>query len=732
MDSYTSTFCTFSRIRYAHLLKPSYKNYLLYPLNLLVKKLSNIYADMWQYSSNTSLDIAASGQLAETTAISATDSSTDSNTTQLSLLSSQLTSPCNMSTNQVAVTNPDKAQDSKMPPIYYQCKAARESTFKNNATELGGCATFGFEVGGESPRIGSFTVDEGARRNCFMGSRINKGTVPVNQNICLSFDPATLTCLVCDSKHTLNDSNVKCYILSDQNFVPNLAGAAGAGGCIGVIRLEDSGLDELSDLFCEIFVSGFLPPGSVVCVGSGTHLHRVGVTIYAQDWNRCVAKLTSRFREVRISPLTPLPRENLPASLANDLSMLSCWFARMYAENTLGLVDCWAKLAHAIAAQLPANESSKSLYKTVAFPVSLSPNAPLAPSRFVLTSSHCAEDVPLDGKVIDELIRTLLTALRTNLMIDCHPGVSPVRNLACQQPAKDLSDTVVLIGASNLRRCIPLFNELGYKTVDITSTGWDGSDAAIARIRTAIADASCHSNAIFVLDLLTCTSYRFKQADGGLALPIKIGANFHLLGDLEICDDKMFKAALGKILPLLGTLTGPKVILPPLPRYIVGGCCGERTHAGNSNTEEHGDVFLKKIIHLRTILRSELSGSSLQGYWVADPVSSLLDSDLLRPISAKDLGHYFRGDNVHFSPLGYTKLVAGIMSCFENAKKSDTAASVPSVSGSRQGEGRFFWRGFVSEVGATRTAFRASEYGRSAKPRHDPKRNHPYRGWKKN
>ena len=56
-------------------------------------------------------------------------------------------------------------------------------------------------------------------------------------------------------------------------------------------------------------------------------------------------------------------------------------------------------------------------------------------------------------------------------MIDCHPGASPVRNLACQQPAKDLSDTVVLIGASNLHRCIPLFNELGYKTVDITSTG---------------------------------------------------------------------------------------------------------------------------------------------------------------------------------------------------------------------------------------------------------------------
>ena len=36
MDSYTGTFCTFSRICYAHLLRPFYKNYHLYPFNILV------------------------------------------------------------------------------------------------------------------------------------------------------------------------------------------------------------------------------------------------------------------------------------------------------------------------------------------------------------------------------------------------------------------------------------------------------------------------------------------------------------------------------------------------------------------------------------------------------------------------------------------------------------------------------------------------------------------------
>ena len=151
MNSYTGTLCAFYRICYAHLLRPPYKNYLLYPLNLLVKQLSNIYADMWQYSSNTSLGIAAGGHLAETTANSATNSSTDSNTTQLSLLSSQLTSPCNMSTNQVAVTNPDKAQDSKMPPIYYQCKAALRALLRTMPQSWADAPLLGLRWGGNPP-----------------------------------------------------------------------------------------------------------------------------------------------------------------------------------------------------------------------------------------------------------------------------------------------------------------------------------------------------------------------------------------------------------------------------------------------------------------------------------------------------------------------------------------------------------------------------------------------------
>ena len=51
-------------------------------------------------------------------------------------------SPVSLQINQVNVGQ-------SMTKLYYQCRTERESTFKNNATELGGCASFGFEAGGK-------------------------------------------------------------------------------------------------------------------------------------------------------------------------------------------------------------------------------------------------------------------------------------------------------------------------------------------------------------------------------------------------------------------------------------------------------------------------------------------------------------------------------------------------------------------------------------------------------
>ena len=54
----------------------------------------------------------------------------------------------NTTINQVNVNFTASQPDIPLTNLYYQCRAERTSSFRNNATELGGCASFGFEVGG--------------------------------------------------------------------------------------------------------------------------------------------------------------------------------------------------------------------------------------------------------------------------------------------------------------------------------------------------------------------------------------------------------------------------------------------------------------------------------------------------------------------------------------------------------------------------------------------------------
>ena len=97
-----------------------------------------------------------------------------------------------------------------------------------------------------------------------------------------------------------------------------------------------------------------------------------------------------------------------------------------------------------------------------------------------------------------------------------------------------------------MRRCIPALGALGDLTGDLSHVGWDGSDAAIEQLRSELTKLGELENSIYVLDLLTSTSYRFIQADGSLALPVKIGLKFHNLGEVSVCDDKMLKSAIKK------------------------------------------------------------------------------------------------------------------------------------------------------------------------------------------
>ena len=583
---------------------------------------------------------------------------------------------------------------------YNQCRAARDAQFQDKAIEIGTANSLGCTVGGEPPHIGSFEQEGETKNTCFLGSRVTKGARTANQSISLSFDPSTLTCICCPKEHTIfQGSNPVCVCVGDQNFAANLSGGE---KCVSIIRVESSSLEELAELFQEIFGANKFPPGSVVCMGSASHLHRVGLTIYAADWIRCVATLDKTIDGIQVCPLVPILSHDIPGSLATDLIKLAIWYSDVYKGTTLGLIRTWVKLAQQLTTHTSTG-SSDTEYHSVALPDSIHPNASLTAHRFLSTSSRRVTTSGFDGKATNELLCTLLTALHTDLGISCSPGPTPVREPQAKQGVKEEVTHVILVGASNMRRCATHLRELGHRVTECQLPGGMPNDSGMEHVEKFLKELDSGPGTVLVFDLFGNFSDRFEQSDGNMALPIWLGGKPHLLGRVGVCQDQNLKDLVAKLIPVLSTHGDiPKVILPAIPRYISGGCCQEPTHASNSQEEGHAVAMIAKVAHLRTVLRGELAGSSLTNYWVPNVLDHLAPS--ASGGSAADAeGHFelsslFTGDNVHLTPLGYGRLAECIANGINEAVKRSLEQECEVTCEIRM----HYWRGFSSRNGSSK------------------------------
>ena len=619
-------------------------------------------------------------------------------------------------TNQVTLPLPTRNDSTPVPPsanksmpqAYFQCRSARDASFQDKAVEISARNTLGIIEGGEENRIGSFDSQDGSYEMSFAGSRVLKGGTAVNQNLSASFDPATLICVSCKVEHpVITSSGPICVCVSDQNFVSNMSG--GEGWCIAIIRIESASLEELVDMTFEIFENQKFPGGTVFCIGSASHLHREGVTTYTQDWGRCVDRLTRTLSGVQVCPLIPILTGTCPGSLSNDLVALASWYAKIYDGQILGLLDSWIKLAMALSEHTTLNDGVRT-YHSAALPESLARGAPLKNHRFLSTGSRRVNNSGFDAKTADELLCALLTSLSSALGISCSPNGNIVRTPEKRRDTKENIEHLVVIGCSHMRRVSVYLREAGYRVTECTLPGSIPDNAAIANLITQLPNAIEPGTAI-IFDLFGNFSYRFEQADGSMALPILLGGRYHLLGNVGVCTDASFRALVANTVPLFAVSPGtPKVILPTIPRYIGGGCCGSSGHGDNAGSDTHTREMTDKVAHLRKILRTELSKTTLESYWIPDVLTGLLPGseggETPLKDSAAELGSLFSCDNVHLTPNGYARLrdtiVAGIAEAVKKAAQGECQIIGEKLS--------FYWRGFKSPRGSAKRVDNANAY----------------------
>jgi hypothetical protein len=231
---------------------------------------------------------------------------------------------------------------------FYQCRAAREAKMTETIFDL----TTGLKKTEPYKRIE--TMDRQEDRllgKTFHGARANKYSkgisVEVNQGITCSYDPATLICMMCSTEHKITEERhgglPATLVFSDQNFISGFSGDGSS--CVSVCRLENCSLVELTDMVVEVLEGINLKPGTVILMGSTTHLHRVGVSMYAGDWASCVERLEQKWGGgVHVCPLIPLLFCESPPELAIELTELAVWLVEIYKGSPKSLGDTWSSL----------------------------------------------------------------------------------------------------------------------------------------------------------------------------------------------------------------------------------------------------------------------------------------------------------------------------------------------------------------------------------------------------
>ena len=450
-----------------------------------------------------------------------------------------------------------------------QCRTARRLARSFETVDITPGTACGTVSTGARPVVGDLEQED---TFSFHGARKLHQGVTVHQNISCSFDPCNCSCLACQKEHSIVSLFHPVVIgISDQNFVSAI-GSGDETNCIAIVRMEDADLHDLTTMAFEIFEHVNVDSNFIFMLGSVSHLASVGTAAYTTEWTKCVQRFKGKWSNALLLPLFPMPQKDCNVGLAREITELATWFERVYRATPYGLTTAWAfavrSLNDASVGLQPL--SSPDVY-TLSLPASLAFPAPSVPVRFVSKSSRPTGTKALSRKVSSELVRCLLT----NLNSDLHTGLILEGDLLKDtgtpmvEIAKEPPNGLVVVCASHMKKCIPVFSLAKKPIFDFSRSGWMATPSNIQTVMDSIISADIPEKTPIVLDLLSNYVFRFADFDGSLLLPKKTQAGYHLPGDITLCDDRSVERLVSNVMPILDLIADhPKVFIPPQPRYI--------------------------------------------------------------------------------------------------------------------------------------------------------------------
>jgi hypothetical protein len=493
--------------------------------------------------------------------------------------------------------------------------------------------------------------------------------------------------------------------------------------CPIIMRVDGGLLREIWTTFINQLSKYTIPEGSVIFIGSVTHLMEEGRVGYAKGLVTEYIRLSKVFRNtVHVVPFLPPPigGTNDPELVRSMMDILS-WIEKVQKWDMTAYLGAYR--ARVFSGGIGPEQTSQNTQRH---------KMPKGYEAYNDKVYMCHEWTgirsglaPMDSASEKVLVTALLDNIASTFKweLDVQPDFSRDSDSRCAvtaDQARPKAD-VILLGGSNCQRLHSTFAEMGVSVETISSAIWTINPTAVDICLNALTPLLARSDPSIPIVLwgLDNICYRAENEEGNLVRITRDATDkkFHVVGDLVVAPFSLLQAAMRELKRLLAACGDREVwIMEVLPRFLIMHCCDIASHCANVRREgPAGTQACKKIL-------SDLAelNALLAAHLTTQKVKMVATGDLLAGVKNASSGQLmdsmyssWNQDPVHGEKVAYTRIGLGILDLIKKDTPREQRDSLcprkrgreddPSPSRSRPEEDRS--RGFARE----RTGYRRDE-----------------------
>jgi hypothetical protein len=441
--------------------------------------------------------------------------------------------------------------------------------------------------------------------------------------------------------------------------------------CPIIMRIDGGLLREIGTAFVSQLSRYTVPEGSVIFIGSITHLMEEGRVGYAKGLVTEYIRLSKVFKNtVHVVPFLPPPMggTNDPELVRSMMDIIS-WIEKVQKWD---LNAYWGAYRACILSSGTGPEQVNQNTQRHKLPKSFdayNDKVYMCHEWSSIRSGLAPLSRDSETVLVTALLENIATTFKWDL--DIKPEFSRDSDSRCavsSDPARPKAD-VILLGGSNCQRLHTTFAEMGVSVETISSAIWTINPTAVDICLNALNPLLARSDPSIPIVLwgLDNICYRAENTEGNLVRITRDNKDkkFHVVGDLVVAPFSLLQSAMQELKRLLAACGDRDVwIMEVLPRFLITHCCELATHCANVRLEgPAGTQACKKILsdlgELNALLAAHLTSPRIKMIATGDLLTGIKNATSGQLMDS--MYNCWNLDPVHGEKVAYTRIGLGLL-----------------------------------------------------------------------